>query len=62
MTSNQSDIELGEDWRNRLQLDRPIYDCPECKKLAMQYYMRSEEFPGRENFYYCYACGSLFEI
>jgi len=60
--ADQPDAELRENWRNRIHSDRPAYECPKCKKSAMQFHALLAEDPGRENFYHCYACGSFWEM
>ena len=50
------------DWPCRLACDRPNYKCPECKKSGMQYFIQRLDMPGREDFFYCCACGSTWEI
>ena len=42
--------------------DRPSYDCPKCEESAMQYFCQRLDLPGREDFFYCCACGSTWEI
>jgi hypothetical protein len=67
-TSHSSDALAGiadrplSDWRCRLACDRPIYDCPECHNSGMQYFVRRLDMPGREDFFYCCACGTMREI
>jgi DNA-directed RNA polymerase subunit M/transcription elongation factor TFIIS len=41
--------------------DRPIYDCPKCKELGMQFFAQRLDMPGREDFFYCCACGSTWK-
>ena len=49
-------------WYCALDPDRPTYDCPECRKLAVQFYARLDSQPGREEFYCCCACGRFWEM
>jgi DNA-directed RNA polymerase subunit M/transcription elongation factor TFIIS len=49
-------------WQRRLSPDRPVYDCPKCKKPAMQFFAKRPDKPGHEDFYYCCACGSTWEM
>jgi DNA-directed RNA polymerase subunit M/transcription elongation factor TFIIS len=51
-----------KDWQKRLTPDRPVYECPECKEAAMQFFSDRKDMPGREDFYYCCACGSTWEM
>ena len=62
MTGSKINVEQREDWQMHIHSDRPVYECPNCKQSAMQYYVQSAEFPGRQDFYYCYACGSFWDI
>ena len=50
------------DWLCRLASDRPVYDCPTCKESAMQFFAQRLDLPGREDFFYCCACGSTWEV
>jgi DNA-directed RNA polymerase subunit M/transcription elongation factor TFIIS len=50
------------DWHCQLSSDRPIYDCPKCKESGMQFFAQRLDMPGREDFFYCRACGSTWEM
>ena len=50
------------DWLGQLSSDRPIYDCPMCKESGMQFFSERRDMPGREDFFYCHACGSNWEL
>jgi hypothetical protein len=52
----------AKDWKHRLSPDRPVYECPKCKEAAMQFFAERPDKPGREDFYYCCACGSTVEV
>jgi hypothetical protein len=52
----------ANDWHNQLDSDRPIYDCPNCKESGMQFFAQRLDMPGREDFFYCRACGSSWEM
>jgi DNA-directed RNA polymerase subunit M/transcription elongation factor TFIIS len=54
--------EPAHDWRHRLTPERPVYECPRCKEAAMQFFVERADKPGREDFYYCCACGSTWEV
>ncbi|MEX0678759.1 MAG: hypothetical protein WD063_16900 [Pirellulales bacterium] len=49
-------------WLCRLAPDRPIYECPNCKDSSMQFFSQRLDMPGREEFFYCCACGSTWEM
>lgn len=50
------------DWHRELSADRPVYGCPECKEMAMQFFQRLADHPGREEFFRCCACGLCWEL
>lgn len=51
-----------DDWLSRLSQDRPTYNCPTCLQEAMQFHHHLDSQPGREDFYYCCACGLFWEL
>jgi DNA-directed RNA polymerase subunit M/transcription elongation factor TFIIS len=53
---------LPDVWLCQLSSDRPAYDCPHCKESGMQFFAERLDMPGRENFFYCHACGSNWEM
>ena len=55
------DIQL-DDWLGRLVSGRPVYDCPKCDESAMQFFAQRLDLPGRDDFFYCCACGSIWEV
>jgi len=51
-----------KDWEHELSSDRPVYDCPHCKQVAMQFYAQIPGEPGREESFRCHACGSTWQV
>jgi hypothetical protein len=51
-----------DDWQSRLAADRPVYGCPACQQPALQFFAQLAGVPGREDFFRCWACGTIFEI
>ena len=49
-------------WLCQLSSDRPTYACPNCKESGMQFFAERRDMPGREDFFYCHACGSNWEM
>jgi DNA-directed RNA polymerase subunit M/transcription elongation factor TFIIS len=49
-------------WHERLSADRPIYGCPECKESSLQFFLKRADMPGRDEFFYCCACGLTWEV
>jgi hypothetical protein len=65
LTSTNCDVTTDtppNDWLCRLAPDRPSYECPKCKEPSMQFFCQRLDMPGREDFFYCCACGSTYEI
>lgn len=52
----------SHDWRSRLSKDRPVYGCPKCTELAMQFYAEHPSHPDRAEFFHCHACGTCWEM
>jgi hypothetical protein len=53
---------VANDWFCELSSDRPAYDCPNCKQLAMQFYAQIPGEPAQENVFRCCACGSTWQF
>jgi hypothetical protein len=53
---------VANDWFCELSSDRPTYNCPNCKQLAMQFYAQMPDAPEREDAFRCCACGSTWEL
>ena len=52
----------GNDLLCELSSNRPAYDCPNCKLLAIQFYAQIPGEPERENIVRCCACGSTWKF
>jgi hypothetical protein len=53
---------MANDWLCELKPDRPKYDCPNCKQLAMQLDSQIPSGPDREDVFRCCACGWTWEL
>ena len=53
---------VANDWFCDLALNRPVYDCPNCKQLAMQFFAEIPGEPGRTDSFRCCVCGSTWEL
>jgi hypothetical protein len=49
-------------WLGQVSQDRPIYDCLDCKELAMQFHHQLGDQPDREDFFRCCACGRCWDM
>jgi DNA-directed RNA polymerase subunit RPC12/RpoP len=57
--------EIRETWLQRLDADRPIYVCPKCGELSMQFFRMMPEgpqSPERVDSYVCFACGRNWQM
>jgi hypothetical protein len=62
LLSKRFGASVANDWFCELSSDRPIYNCPNCKQLAMQFYAKIPGERERENVFRCCACGSAWEL
>jgi hypothetical protein len=54
----------GQSWLRQPEPGRPIYQCPQCRALAMQFFRELPEGvhgPERSNSFVCLDCGASWE-
>ena len=62
LVPSESGAAVANDWFCEVRSDRPKYDCPNCKQLAMQLYAQIPSEPEREDAFRCCACGWTWEL
>jgi hypothetical protein len=49
-------------WLQEPTPGKPIYECPNCKQFAMQFFEKVPGHPERTDSFFCCACGSSWEL
>jgi ribosomal protein L37AE/L43A len=62
LLSPRFSMSAAKEWFSDLSSDRPTYDCPNCKKQAMQFYAQIPGERERSEAFRCCACGSTWEL